>query len=100
MIWKWLRRLVVLGIVLAAIAQVIPDGQDHANLNFSTWDQPQRVDIQEILRVVRGGGMPPSQYKLIHANGRLSTAERERLATGLTKTFAADPPIPGDRGSD
>jgi mono/diheme cytochrome c family protein len=60
-------------------------------LNFSEWDRAQpRLD--EVVAQIRGGGMPPLQYKLIHKSGRLSTSEREALVRGLTATWNASPP--------
>jgi hypothetical protein len=41
---------------------------------------------------VRSGAMPPLQYRLIHADARLSSAERAVLAAGLVRTFHASPP--------
>lgn len=64
------------------------------NLNFSEWDKPQ-PDVSEVLDVIRGGGMPPIQYKLIHAAARLSKSEREQLARGIEATYRADPPPTG-----
>jgi mono/diheme cytochrome c family protein len=61
------------------------------NLNFSRWDQPQ-PSIDEVVEQIRGGGMPPLQYKLIHADARLSKAERDKLVRGLEATYAVDPP--------
>lgn len=64
-------------------------------LNFSEWDQPQNAEPQDIVDVVRDGGMPPWQYKPMHPAGRLSSAERDELVRGLEKTLAADPPVGG-----
>jgi hypothetical protein len=61
------------------------------NLNFSRWDQPQ-PSVDEVIEQIRGGGMPPIQYKLIHADARLSKSEREQLVRGLEATYSADPP--------
>ena len=67
------------------------------NLNFSEWDKPQ-PSVGEVLDAIRGGGMPPIQYKLIHAAARLSKSEREQLARGIEATYKADPPPIGGGG--
>ncbi len=61
------------------------------NLNVSEWDKPQ-PDLEEVARVIRSGAMPPLQYKIAHAGGRLTKAEREALALGIEATYAKDPP--------
>ena len=60
-------------------------------LNVSEWDKPQ-PDLGEVLEQVKGGGMPPTQYKLIHADARLSKAERAELAAALERLYRRDPP--------
>ena len=61
------------------------------NLNFSEWNKPQ-PPIGEVVEAIRGGDMPPLQYKLIHPSARLSSSERDALIRGLQRTWAADPP--------
>ena len=60
-------------------------------LNVSEWDQPQ-PDVAEVTRQIRSGNMPPLQYKIAHAGGRLSQAQRDALARGIEATFRQDPP--------
>jgi mono/diheme cytochrome c family protein len=60
-------------------------------MNLSEWDKPQ-PDLGEIEEVIVGGGMPPLQYKLIHGKGRLSAAEKRKLAAGFRAMFASQPP--------
>jgi mono/diheme cytochrome c family protein len=67
----------------------VDGGRQHMNL--SEWDKRQ-PHMDEIERVISGGGMPPLQYKVIHGRARLSTAERRRLAAGFRALFKADPP--------
>ena len=59
-------------------------------LNFSEWDKPQ-AGLNEVIDAVRGGSMPPIQYKLLHSNARLSDAERRQLVDGLRRLYATDP---------
>jgi hypothetical protein len=66
-------------------------------LDFSNWDQPQ-ADVGEVVRAIHSGSMPPLQYKLVHADARLSKAQRDALARGIAATFKKDPPPRGRRG--
>ena len=66
-------------------------------LNLSRWDRPQ-PDLDELVRVIDGGGMPPAQYKLIHGDARLSAADRRTLVAGFRALYANDPPP--TRGGD
>ena len=67
------------------IAHDVAEGREH--LNMSDWQRPQK-EAHEAAEVVRNGGMPPVQYRLLHPEARLSAAEREQLARGLALTFA------------
>jgi hypothetical protein len=60
--------------------------EGRAVLNFSEWTRPQK-EAKEAAQEVREGDMPPTAYKLIHAHARLSAAELDRLARGLTQTL-------------
>lgn len=55
------------------------------SLNFSEWKND--VDIDEIADEVNNDDMPLWDYKLMHSESRLSDSEKDRLITGLTKTF-------------
>ena len=67
----------------------VSGGREH--LNFSEWDTPQAA-LDEVVRAVRSGSMPPIQYKVVHGDARLSDAERRQLIDGLEQLYAADPP--------
>jgi cytochrome c551/c552 len=41
---------------------------------------------------IRSGQMPPAKYTLIHANARLTDAERQQLIQGFTATLAQTTP--------
>jgi len=69
----------------------VKGGREH--LNFSEWDRPQQGD--EIIEAIEEGSMPPFVYKPLHAEARLSAAERAELVQGLRRTLAQDPPIGG-----
>ena len=87
--WPWYSNVAPVSLL---VVNDVKGGRE--NLNFSRWDRPQ-PSLGEVLEAVRGGGMPPLQYKVIHAGGRLSTAERARLEDAMRKAYAADPPPQG-----
>jgi mono/diheme cytochrome c family protein len=90
--WKWYSNIAPASWL---IYKDVKDGRD--TLNFSEWDKPQSA-ADEIVEAVRGGSMPPLQYKPLHAGARLSSAERDQLVLGLQRTLVQDPPIPGGGG--
>jgi hypothetical protein len=81
----------------ASIAPLSWSVQDHVDegrskLNFSTWDQPQR-EAHEAIEVIEEGEMPLESYTWLHAEARLTDAERAALIAGLEATLTASPPI-------
>jgi hypothetical protein len=66
--------------------------EGRAALNFSEWQRPQEVDLQEVVEVIRENEMPPIQYRAVHSEARLSDAQRRLLAQGLVKSWTSDPP--------
>ena len=96
--WPWYSNVAPMSWL---IEKDVDEGRDV--LNFTEWDRPQgEGDADEAAEVVREGEMPPWQYEPLHPAGRLSAEERERLALGLERTLAADPPAGGreDEGED
>jgi len=57
--------------------------QARGHMNLSRWNEYTGEEKQDLLArvgtVVRRGEMPPSRYTLIHANAKLSPAEREEI---------------------
>ncbi len=51
-------------------------------LNFSTWDQGEQ-ETHDAAEVVEEGSMPPTQYRLLHSEARLSDEERQILVDAL-----------------
>lgn len=90
-VWPWYSNIAPVSWLVYAD---VKGGRD--TLNFSEWDRPQG-EADDAAEAVRNGSMPPIQYKPLHPAGRLTAAEREELARGIEKTFAADPPIAGGR---
>jgi hypothetical protein len=60
--------------------------EGRAVLNFSEWQRPQKEAAGAAEEVLEGE-MPLRIYRLIHADARLSTADRDRLARGLERTL-------------
>jgi hypothetical protein len=63
-----------------------------AKLNFSEWQRPQEVDLQDVIDAIRSKSMPPLQYRLFHSEARLTGTERQQLEQGFVKSWTADPP--------
>ena len=66
--------------------------EGRAALNFSEWQRPQEVNLDEVVEVIREKEMPPVQYRLIHSEARLSDTQRQQLETGLVESWKSDPP--------
>ena len=60
--------------------------EGRAALNFSEWHLPQD-EANEASEELTEGEMPPQIYRLMHAHGRLSEEDRQRLAQGLANTM-------------
>ncbi len=85
--WQWYTNIAPLSWLTT---RDVEDGR--AKLNFSEWQRPQEVDLEEVVDSIRGKGMPPLQYRAIHSQSRLSDTERQVLEAGLVKTWKSDPP--------
>jgi hypothetical protein len=57
-------------------------------LNFSEWQRPQE-EASESAETILEGEMPLTGYALLHAAARLSPAESQALARGLTASVGA-----------
>jgi hypothetical protein len=84
--WRWYDKIAPASWL---VEHDIQDGR--RRLNVSEWNRGQ-PDLEEVLRVIRGGGMPPLQYKLAHSGARLSQQQRDQLARGMAATYKQDPP--------
>jgi Haem-binding domain len=84
--WRWYSNIAPASWL---VQHDVDEGR--SSLNFSNWDRPQ-ASVDELVEQVLSGSMPPVQYKVAHPAARLSKAERRRLADGLRRTYAADPP--------
>lgn len=63
--------------------------QAREKLNFSEWDRPW-PKAHESAEAVQEGEMPQWYYAWIHAQARLSAADRKMLCQGLASTFGRD----------
>ena len=88
--WPWYSNV-------APASWLIQRDVDEARqrMNFSEWDRPQ-PGAEEAVESVQEGGMPPSQYRLLHPGGRLSSTERQTLIQGLEATLG--PGLGGNTG--
>ncbi len=57
-------------------------------LNFSEWQggRKEGEKTAKIREQIAGGEMPPWQYRLVHAEARLTAEEKRQLIEGLTAT--------------
>jgi hypothetical protein len=69
------------------------------HMNLSEWDGPNE-DAWDAPDEIRDGDMPLGLYTAAHRDARLTDSELEELAAGFERTFAADPPLPGEPCED
>jgi len=91
-IWPWYSYVAPISLRLASH---VTEGRDR--LNFSAWDQPNER-YSEIEKVLNRNEMPLWDYLLMHADAKLSDAEKQALLTGLKATYTNDPPIERQQG--
>lgn len=84
--WLWYSNIAPISWL---IQRDVEEGRDV--LNFSEWDRGQ-PDLGELLEQVSSAEMPPSKYTLVHPSASLSSPEKRRLASALTRLYATDPP--------
>ncbi|GAB4338019.1 MAG: heme-binding domain-containing protein [Phototrophicales bacterium] len=58
--------------------------EGRSELNVST---NHRIDVEEMIKVIREGEMPPPIYTITHVDARLSDAEKQALIDGIQATF-------------
>ncbi len=85
-IWPWYANLAP---VSWLVQHDVEEGRRH--LNFSDWRRGERKGEKpkELREVITEGEMPPLQYRLIHAEARLSEAQKRQLLDGLAATVGA-----------
>jgi hypothetical protein len=65
------------------VAYDVHEGRDELNI-----DQDRRVELDEMIEVIREGEMPPGQYIMLHPDADLNENEKDALIRGLRTTFA------------
>lgn len=65
----------------------VDEGREH--LNFSEWDRPQK-HAKEAAEELEEGEMPAFGYTWVHADARLSEAEKAALIAGLKATLGEE----------
>jgi hypothetical protein len=77
-IWPWYSNVAPVSWLLASD---VSEGRSH--VNFSAWgaygSNVQSHKFAAIGEEVRGGDMPPWYYTLVHAEARLSSADRDEV---------------------
>jgi hypothetical protein len=85
--WPWYSHVAP---VSWLVASDVKEGRRH--VNFSDWpvDDPDRATrwLENISEQVGYKEMPPIQYTLIHADARLTAAEREQLIQWVNQKAA------------
>ena len=89
--WPWYSNIAPFSWLLQ---RHVDEGRE--TLNFSEWGSAEQ-ESDEIVESVRDGEMPTWDYELIHADARLSDADRAAFLEGLTATFGAGE---DERGED
>ncbi len=62
----------------------VVNGRGH--FNFSEWNA-RPGELNEMVKVVNSGEMPPIQYWIFHPGSRLTAAQKQSLIDGLTATL-------------
>jgi hypothetical protein len=78
--WPWYSNIAP---VSWLVYRDVAEGR--SRVNFSDWQNAHSRESGELSSAVSEGEMPPFQYLLMHANAKLSAAEKTQLADGLTK---------------
>jgi hypothetical protein len=76
-VWPWYSHVAP---VSWLVYRDVVNGRRH--LNFSEWGQ-RRVETGELREVIQEGEMPLPIYLIMHADARLTNAEKTQLIDGL-----------------
>jgi len=78
--WPWYAYVAPMSL---RVAQHVRSGRRH--VNFTEWDSYDAEELEEayedIAEEMEKGGMPLSDYLLIHREAKLTQAERDRIAS-------------------
>lgn len=83
-VWPWYSRIYPMSQLIAADVQ---QGRSFLNLSdWSTYSRGRKLGyLAAMSGAAEGGLMPPSRYSLLHADARLTPAERQELAAWAQK---------------
>jgi hypothetical protein len=77
-VWPWYSRVIPAAWL---IRRDVSEGR--SKLNFSDW-RPGEMEVEELNEVIAEGEMPPFYYVMMHPTAKMSQAEKETLAQGLS----------------
>jgi mono/diheme cytochrome c family protein len=80
--WPWYANVAP----VSWLTQSDVDG-GRRSLDVSTWDGGRHRDVEDLVRAITSGEMPPFYYTPMHPHARLSSAEKEQLVAGLRRTL-------------
>ena len=92
--WPWTSWMPIAGSIVTGDVH-----RGRCHMNFSEWDRPNG-EAWDAPDEIRDGDMPLGAYTAMHKSARLTDAELEELAQGFERTFANDPPLPGEACED
>lgn len=90
--WPWYSHVAPMSWL---VTRDVLAGRDE--LNLSEWDGDDGEDAAE---TIVDGSMPPFEYRLLHADARLSDSEMQALADGLLASLGGDADDDDDRDDD
>jgi hypothetical protein len=81
--WPWYDKLPISSWLAA-----LDTFRGRRHLNFSEWGinlpgTERSRSVNEIVRAIQNGSMPPDLYTLIHPDAKLTPAEKQQLMDGL-----------------
>jgi hypothetical protein len=79
--WPWYSNIAPASWM---VAMDVAEARDH--MNFSDWGARGR-SVQELVRQIEQGNMPPARYLALHPEAKLSAEERAQLISGLQKSL-------------
>ena len=77
-VWPWYSRVIPAAWL---IRRDVSEGR--SKLNFSDW-RPGEMEVEDLNEVIAEGEMPPFYYVMMHPTAKMTQAEKETLAQGLS----------------
>ena len=80
-VWPWYSNIAPMSWL---IQRDVDEGRSRFNMSeWPTNKAGQQGLVDEMVRFIQNGRMPPPQYTLIHVNARFTDAEKQALIQGL-----------------